>query len=167
MKKYYPLILSLIPITYFWKCAINHTSWHFIDYVNLIFHEAGHVIFSFFGTLIHIAAGSAFQVLIPLFLATYFFYKEEKISGSIVLLWVGQSILSVSVYAHDAINMNLELLGGDAVSHDWNTLLTMTGLLKHTYTIANTLYGLGIGVVIVGTILTLYYTSRPKETRTF
>lgn len=163
MKKYYSLILSLIPIAYFWNCAANHTSQHFIDYVNLIFHEAGHVIFSFFGTFIHIAAGSAFQVLLPLFIAGYFFYKHQNISGSVVLLWVGQSIINVSVYARDAINMNLDLLGGDAVTHDWNALLTMTGLLKHTYTIANIIYSIGIGVIIIGTLLVLYYSTNTKD----
>lgn len=142
---------------------MNHTSWHFIDYANLIFHEAGHVIFSFFGTFIHIAAGSGFQVLLPLFLASYFFYKEQNISGSIVLLWTGQSILNVSVYARDAINMNLDLLGGDVVSHDWNTLLTMTGVLKYTYAIAQSMYVIGIGVIIVGTVLTLFYSWKKTE----
>jgi hypothetical protein len=163
VKKYSSLILSLIPIAYFWNYAATYTSWHFIDYVNLIFHEAGHAIFSFFGTFIHLAAGSAFQVLLPLFLAGYFFYKKQHISGSIVLLWVGQNLLNVSVYARDAIAMNLDLLGGDAVTHDWNALLTMTGLLKHTQMIANTFYGLGIGVIFVGTVLTLYYTTKGKD----
>jgi len=143
-----------------------------MDNVDVIFHEAGHSIFQFFGTFIRVAAGSGFQVLLPLGIALYFFKNNQKLSGSLVLMWVGQSLINVSIYAADAINMQLDLLGGDSVGHDWNYLLSATNTLKYTPYIASDIFALGVMFILVGTVLGLYYsvkdTSREtgQETRT-
>ncbi len=157
MNKYIRVSLVLIVCAYFWYYAKTYTDWHFIDYVNLIFHEAGHVIFTPFGMFIKIAAGSGFQIALPLFIALYFFFKSQKISGAICLLWVGQNLLNVSIYAGDAVKMQLDLLGGDSVIHDWNYLLNATGLLGHTDTVTAIIYSLGILVMITGMALAIYY----------
>lgn len=157
MEKYFKLIGSAAVCIYFWYCAHTYTQWHFIDGADLIFHEAGHTIFSFFGTFIHVLAGSGFQILLPLCIALYFFYQKQYISGSLCLLWVGQNFLNVSVYAGDAIRMELDLLGGDSVIHDWNYLLESTGLLSYAPRIASIFHSLGILFIITGTTLSLYY----------
>jgi len=72
------LLGCAIVCMYFWYCAITPDKWHFIDAVNLIFHEAGHIIFSFFGMFIHVLAGSAFQVALPLFISFFFFLQNRK-----------------------------------------------------------------------------------------
>lgn len=157
MSKYLNLGLILLSSLYFWNYAATHKEWHFIDSVNLIFHEAGHAIFMFFGQFIHVLAGSTFQILLPLAITAYFFYTNQKISGSFCLLWVGTNLLNVSVYAGDAILMQLNLLGGDSVIHDWNYLLTTTDLLKYTGSIAGILYGAGLVAIFVGTVGALYF----------
>ncbi len=159
MIKYLRLTAILIVCFYFWHYVFTYTEWHFIDYVNLIFHEAGHTIFFFLGTFLNVLAGSAFQVILPLFIVIYFFFNMQKISGAICLLWVGQNLLNVSVYAGDAIKMQLDLLGGDNVIHDWNYLLSTLGLLRYTDTIASMIYVIGLVTIIVGTVLSLYYLS--------
>jgi hypothetical protein len=141
---------------YFIYCGFTPTEWHFIDNVNLIFHEAGHVIFFFFGEFIQVFMGSGFQVLLPLFISLYFFYNRQFLSGALVLAWVGQSIVNVSVYAGDAMLMNLPLLGGDGVIHDWNYLLTTLGQLSHTSAIASVIYGIGMIVICMSPVLALY-----------
>ncbi len=156
-NKYIKFGSVLLVSAYFWNYALHYTEWHFIDSVDLIFHEAGHVIFSFFGEFIHILMGSGFQILLPLAIALYFFYKKQKISGSLTLFWVGVNLLNVSLYAGDAIAMQLPLLGGDSVIHDWNALLTMTDLLKYTYTIAHIFYYLGLATIFAATVGSLYY----------
>jgi hypothetical protein len=51
---------------------------------NLIFHEAGHVIFSPFGEFIMILGGSLGQILMPLIVAWVFVYRElQPYSGAI------------------------------------------------------------------------------------
>lgn len=142
---------------YFIRCAFAPADWHFIDGANLIFHEAGHAIFMFFGQFIHIAMGSGFQILLPLSIALYFFYTDQRLSGAICLMWVGQNLINVSVYAGDAIVMRLPLLGGDGVIHDWNWILTDLHLLRYTYVIAHTLYGLGVSVLMLGIALAFWY----------
>ena len=128
-KKYGRIAGTILASAYFLHYAFTPTEWHAIDIVNLIFHEAGHTIFSFFGEFIHIAMGSGFQVLLPLSIAGYFFYTRQRYAGAITLMWVGQNLINVSVYAGDAISMNLPLLGGDSVIHDWNWLLSTLGIL--------------------------------------
>jgi len=163
MNRYIRISLAVIVCAYFWYYAKTYTDWHFIDYVNLIFHEAGHVIFSFFGMFIKIAAGSGFQIAIPLFISLYFFFHAQKISGAICLLWVGQNLLNVSIYAGDAMKMQLDLLGGDNVIHDWNYLLNAMGLLGHANAVASIIYSLAIIILIAGTILSIYLSFTKKD----
>lgn len=163
MKKYSSLFFVLVVCLYFWHYIFTYTDWHFIDGVNLIFHEAGHTIFSFFGQFINILMGSGFQTLLPLCIVVYFFITQQKISGSLTLLWVGQNIMNVSVYVGDSIRMQLPLLGGDNVIHDWNYLLSTLHILKYTDTIAKVLYMSGIMIVTLGTILALYYVFAVQE----
>lgn len=150
----------LVLAAYFWRCVTLPGEFHFIDSANLVFHEAGHTIFSFFGFFVKIAAGSGFQVALPLAIAIYFFAKGQKISGAACLLWTGESLSNVSVYAADAVRMELPLLGGDSVIHDWNYLLGATGLLGHTDAIASGMHVLALILVALGTVLGAYFCFR-------
>jgi hypothetical protein len=66
------------------------------------------------------------------------------------------------VYAGDAIVMQLPLLGGDTVMHDWNTLLSMMGLLKYTPQVSEALYVAGIMVCTIAAIGAFRYAARPN-----
>lgn len=147
------IIFALLVSTYFFYYASTSTEWHFIDSINLIFHEAGHTLTFFFGQFISIAGGSLFQILIPILCCLYFYKEEEYYSASLLLFWVGQNLINVSVYAGDAIIMQLPLLGGDGVIHDWNYLLSSLGILKYTPYVADIFYFSGIVVLV----LALYF----------
>jgi hypothetical protein len=149
---------------YFLYCGFTPTEWHFIDNVNLIFHEAGHTIFMFFGDFIHVAMGSGFQILLPLLISVYFYFNDQKTSAAITLGWVGQNLVNVSVYARDAIAMELPLLGGDGVMHDWNYLLNELHVLKYTPVIAHTIYGLGMTIIFSSLLLALFFNYHSQET---
>jgi len=142
---------------YFFSTLITPGAWHFIDNVDLIIHEAGHTIFFMFGEFLAILAGSFFQVLIPLICAGYFIVRAEFYSGSLVFFWVGQSIVNVSVYARDAVVMQLPLLGGESVIHDWNYLFGKLHLLPYTSEIAGAFFMLGVLCMIVATVGGIYY----------
>lgn len=139
-------VASLYSIYY----ASTYTQWYFIDYTNIIFHEAGHVIFMILGEFIAICMGSGLQILLPFLIAIYFFINHQKISATVCLMWVGINLINVSVYAGDAIAMQLPLLGGDSVVHDWNYILSMLNILQATPIVAATLYGLGIFSIGIG-----------------
>jgi len=151
------LVGITIASAYFLYCAATPSQEHFIDLVNLIFHEAGHAIFIFFGNFIHVLMGSGFQVLLPACISAYFFKTAQPLSGAVSLMWAGENMTNVSVYAGDAALMQLPLLGGDSSMHDWHYLLSTTGLLWATPLIAGAMYLLGLAFVLVGVAYAYWY----------
>ena len=95
-----------------------------------------------------IAGGSLFQVIMPALFVGYFIYQRQLYSAALVLFWVGQSILNVSVYAGDSLRLQLPLLGGQDSIHDWNYMLSSLGLLSSTAKIAGAIRGMGTIVIL-------------------
>jgi hypothetical protein len=151
-KQYLKIAVALLAAAYFFYYAATPYGWHFIDNVNLIIHEAGHWIFWPFGMFMHILGGSLNQVLVPIIFVVYFYLQNDNYSAALVLFWVGQNLINVSVYAGDAVKMQLPLLGGEGVIHDWNWLLIYTGQLHHTDFIAGAIRAAGIVVLIIAAI---------------
>lgn len=136
--------------------------------VNLIFHEAGHVLFMPFGRTATILGGSVFQVLLPLILLfSFLIYNRDGFSASICLWWTGQSLMDVAPYIADARALQLPLLGvGPGVDapgmHDWANFLRPRGWLNYDTTIAYWVDLLGAGLLLLGLVwgglmLYLYY----------
>jgi len=115
----------------------------FMHNINLVFHEAGHVIFSLFGYFMMMLGGSLFQVLVPLMVCGVFLLREHKpFSASIGLWWTAQSLMDIAPYINDARNGQIILLGGTTGAestgyHDWETLLLMMGLMEYDHLIAD------------------------------
>ncbi len=143
------LAVAVIASLYFLWCAYDPYQWHLIDGVNLVIHEAGHLIFSPFGEFVMIAGGSLFQVIMPALFVGYFWYNAKCYSAALVLFWVGESILNVSVYAGDAVALQLPLLGGQDSMHDWNYLLSSLNLLSATAQVAGAIRLLGTIVILL------------------
>lgn len=101
-----------------------------LDNVNLVFHEAGHVIFALGGEFIGILGGSLMQVLIPVVCGVALLQRGDPFGVALCGLWTGQSMVNVAIYAGDARQLALPLLGGEYVIHDWNYLLGKLGLLE-------------------------------------
>src|SRR5688500_1010366 len=146
------LVVAAIASLYFFWCAYDPYQWHLIDGVNLVIHEAGHLIFRPFGEFMMIAGGSLFQVIMPALFVGYFWYHGKYYSAALVLFWVGESILNVSVYAGDALTLELPLLGGQDTLHDWNFLLSSLNLLPATATVAGGIRLLGTLVIALAAI---------------
>ncbi len=151
------ILFLLIAAGYFGYCIATPGTWHLIDAANLIFHEAGHTLAPafIFGQWFNILAGSLLQVLVPFIVLLYFLNQGDLYSPGIVALWLGQSIVNVSVYASDALQQALPLLGGDDVIHDWNYLLNSLGLVKEAHLIGSIIYFIGIATVILGCVIGL------------
>lgn len=157
MKKNFQLGLLIILGGYLIYCATTASTFHFIDYTNLIFHEAGHWLFMPFGEFMTFAGGSINQVLIPLIVAGYFLAHRQIVSACLSFMWAGQSLTNVSVYAADALKMQLPLLGGDNSIHDWNWMLIYLGQLRHTAGVAQTINALGWICLLAGLLGGLYF----------
>ena len=164
MKKSTPkLVVAGITSLYFFWCAYDPYQWHLIDGVNLVIHEAGHIIFSPLGEFLMIAGGSLFQVIMPALFVGYFCYQRKFYSASLVLFWVGESILNVSVYAGDSVALQLPLLGGQDSVHDWNYLLTSLNLLSATAQIAGAIRLLGTLVIALAAFGSIWFAKRESD----
>jgi hypothetical protein len=148
---------------YFLWCALDPYRWHLLDGVNLVIHEAGHVVVMPFGELPAVAGGSLFQVIVPAVFAAYFYRRGQTYSAALVLFWVGESLLNVSVYAGDALKLQLPLLGGEDSTHDWNHLLSATGLLPSTYKIAAAIRVAGTLTILAALFFSLRHGRRVES----
>ena len=102
--------------------------------VHLVFHEAGHVLFSWFGEFMHVLGGSLFQVLVPfIWFVAARFWGNDAFAGALCLWLTGHSLVDVAPYINDARSLQLMLLGGgtgrEVEGHDWEYLLTALNLL--------------------------------------
>ena len=143
------LTVAAIASLYFLWCAYDPGQWHLIDGVNLVIHEAGHLIFRPLGEFMMIAGGSLFQVIMPGLFVGYFCYQRQFYSAALVLFWVGESVLNVSVYAGDSVALQLPLLGGENSIHDWNYMLNSMNLLPKTAEIAGAIRLLGTILIVL------------------
>ncbi len=151
---------------FFARYAADPTAPHFIDAINLVIHEAGHPIFGFFGNFMGRIGGTLMQLLVPIAFVTYFWRRGDRYAAGLLLFWVGQNLINISIYARDAMVMQLPLLGGDAVEHDWNAILGVLHLTPYTALIANGI--LWTGYVTLGTAfgLSLWYSFNRNRTTT-
>lgn len=126
-------IALLVMVVLGWKLAARGLTMEssgilsFIRLVDLIFHEAGHVIFGFFGSFIAALGGSLNQVLIPALCAVQFFRQKQVASASAAVFWMGENIINVAIYVADGRDMKLPLLA-EGLTHDWNYLLSELGV---------------------------------------
>jgi hypothetical protein len=140
--KFALIFLGALYCVYHFKTSLTG-GWHFIDNVDLIIHEAGHVVFMPFGEFIAIAGGSLLQLIVPVLFLGYFWRTEQKFSAAAMLLWLSVNFFYIGVYAGDAARMELPLLGGEASTHDWNYLLMRTGLIAQAGVVAGFIHFLG------------------------
>lgn len=105
----------------------------FLHLPNLVFHEAGHVLFSPFGRFLTVLGGSLMQLLIPVVLAVSFLRQEQPFSAAVCAWWAGQNLVDLAPYIADARALRLVLLGGrtgaEVEGHDWEYLLTQLGAM--------------------------------------
>jgi hypothetical protein len=160
------IIAAFFSIYFLW-CAYAPENSVFMHLVHLPIHEAGHVFFRLLGEFMGIAGGSLFQVIVPLVFCGYFVWHKKPFSASIVLFWVGSSILDVYVYANDAVVMQLPLLSGLTGSeggfHDWNYLLAETGLLDSTPLISKIIRFTGTLVVLAAVVGTFLFANKGEK----
>src|SRR3989338_7168492 len=125
-----------------------------VDGATLIFHEAGHILFSPFGDFMQYLGGSLMQILIPAICAIYFWLHQQRSSSAVTLFWAGESLTNVAIYVVDARRMELPLIGGD---HDWNYLLDRLNLLNQADSLGRFVFVLGILTILFSLGLLLTY----------
>jgi hypothetical protein len=121
----------------------------FLHLVDLVFHEAGHVIFGIFGRFLGILGGSLNQVLIPAICTGYFVWHLQPAAAAVMLFWVGESVTDVAIYVADGRDMALPLLA-EGLIHDWNWILSELSLRNHAPALGRVVFALGFAVLTAG-----------------
>jgi hypothetical protein len=134
----------------------NEIGESFMHRVNLVFHEAGHVVFMPFGHFMMVLGGTLGQLLMPAIAGVVLLLKNRDAFGaSLALWWLGQSVMDVAPYINDARDLHLMLLGGGTGRdrpgmHDWENILLDLGLIEHERTLALATDRLGAALLLVG-----------------
>jgi hypothetical protein len=151
--------LALVLLLAWWTLRLASTSkWIFLDFVNLAFHEAGHLFLSFAGSTVHYLGGTLGQLLVPSLLLYYFLARQRQpLGAAFCAWWFGQNLINVSVYMADARELALPLVGGG--DHDWNELFFRWGLLGQDSVkrVSEMTHLLGVLVMLVGLIWCAYF----------
>jgi hypothetical protein len=114
---------------FLWHAATNRTGFLLLDCVNLIFHEAGHFFFGWFGYTIGILGGTLGELMVPAGVATYFIRKRATAGTAFASFWFFENFLYVGTYMADARSLALPLVGSG--EHDWEILFGQWGVLVH------------------------------------
>ena len=127
---------------------------HPFHIINLVFHEAGHIIFIPLGKFMTYFGGSLMQCLVPIVLGGYFLKERAKFSASVMLWWLGQNFIDLAPYVYDSKSLSLPLLGGhigrdNPNSHDWYWLLSRMGLRNQCESIGLFLDKLGFLILML------------------
>ncbi len=120
-----------------------HGGYLFIDSVNLVVHEGGHLLFGWFGgwfgPALGLWGGTILQWLVPLLVAAYFFRERQAAAFVFCLFFFFENWLYTATYMADARAMVLPLVTAgdpDYVEHDWNTIFSSLGVLPYDTRIA-------------------------------
>lgn len=118
-----------------------------LDFVNLAFHEAGHIIFGIFGMeFLTALGGTLMQLIMPFSAFLYFIRQEKKLSSMVTLFWFGENFLPIGNYMKDALKLELPLIGGGL--HDWTYLFGRLGVLTKSVMIGNITIFIGIVIML-------------------
>lgn len=125
----------------------------FLHLIDLVFHEAGHVIFGIFGwALLAALGGSLNQVLVPAICTAAFVRQRQPAAAAVALFWTGENVVDVGIYAADGRDMRLPLLA-EGLTHDWNFILSALSLRNSAETIGRLIFVVGVLVMVAALAL--------------
>jgi hypothetical protein len=151
------LALALVPYVV-WLVFAYH--YHFLDGVNLAFHEAGHLFFAPFGQFLHILGGTLGQLIVPGLCIAQFLREDRPFEAAVCTVWLGESTLYMATYMADAQAQVLPLVGGGM--HDWHWLLGRMGLLADCRLLGGLAHALGSAIAVGGLVTALRIAFQPS-----
>ena len=132
-----------------------HGSFLLIDFVNLVVHEGGHLLFGWFGESLGIWGGTILQWSVPILLAVYFYTQRQVAAFAFSAFFLFENLLYTATYMCDARAMTLALVtagDSDFVEHDWHTIFSNLKILQYDTAIGGTVRIVG-WCGMVGTML--------------
>ncbi|HEY9161776.1 MAG TPA: zinc ribbon domain-containing protein [Desulfomonilia bacterium] len=123
--------------------------------INLVFHEAGHLLLSFMGEFITVLGGTLMQLTVPMVFTVYFIsWRQDSFAAAATFWWFGENFIDIAPYIYDALDLNLMLLGGHTGKegpHDWEYILGTLGLLDSSHAIGWMAWGTGCLIMLAAT----------------
>jgi hypothetical protein len=120
------LTLYLLFLLYAWR---DESGFLILDYVNLVIHEAGHPLFSYFGHTLMLLGGTLGELLVPFLCAAFFFYHRQTYGLAFSLFWFFENFLYIGVYMADARTLVRPIVNSD--ESDWTLLFEQWGVLAY------------------------------------
>ena len=128
-------LASLGFLWFFYLLKSDEDGFVFLDFVNLVFHEAGHPIFGMLGETWGLYGGTIGQLVFPAVAAAAFLRQREPIGYAVAVAWFFENFLNIARYMGDARGQILPLVGEG--EHDWTNIFTRWGVLTSDVTIAH------------------------------
>ena len=154
------LALYLLFLLYAWR---DDSGFLFLDYANLLIHEAGHPLFSPFGNTMMLLGGTLAELLAPLLCAAIFLFRRQTYGLAFSFFWFFENFLYIGTYMSDARTAALPLVNSD--ESDWTLLFDQWGVLIYDQKIGHFMRQVGwFGMfsVILFLAYRLYLDSRPS-----
>src|SRR5262249_44674008 len=102
--------------------AAHFSSLTFIDNVHLPIHEAGHLLFGWFGETLGLWGGTILQLLVPALLVVAFVVRGDLLGTTFCAVGFFHSLTGVAAYMIDALRRGLPLVtvgaSSDEAAHD-------------------------------------------------
>jgi hypothetical protein len=151
------LLLALWTSTLVGGVSAERVNASFLHLPNLVFHEAGHILFSPLGHFMSVLGGSLMQVLVPLVCAGALLWQtRDPFGAAVAIWWAGENLIDVAPYIADARDLKLVLLGGrtgaEVEGHDWEYLLNAMGVAHKDHTIAAVVQAIGNLTMVAGLV---------------
>lgn len=124
MRRARTAVVALLAVYAAWLVIAYR--YHFLDGVNLLVHEAGHVVFAPFGRTLGMLGGTVLQLAFPLAFVAAFARRDARFEAGVCGVWAAESAMYTAAYVGDANTLALPLLGGHL--HDWRWLLQRAGV---------------------------------------
>ena len=106
-----------------------------LDNVHLPVHEAGHLLFGWFGATLGLWGGTLLQLLVPAALTITFVVRRELPGTVFCAMGFFHSLTGVATYMIDALRRELPLVTvgapSDEAEHDWVHIFSDLGVLRH------------------------------------
>ena len=140
----------------------------FMHRVDLMFHEAGHLLWSPFGEFMTVFGGTLNQCLVPIVCAVAFYRgRRDLFAVSLMGWWLGENLQDVGMYINDARDLQLQLLGGgtgaEIEGHDWEHLLTMMNAITLDHRLGHIVQTAGAVLMIAGLGAAIFLLVSPRD----